>query len=117
MRFHYSCCTPRPGLIWPAAPGGTHEAEQPLEREAIEAPAQQVGNIGLADAHPLGRSLLSEPGLLDHLVDADDEVSLDHVLVGMGQSEVGKDVAAAVGDGCLFRDRKSTRLNSSHLGI
>src|SRR5262245_27528561 len=79
-----------------------HEAEQPLKREALEAPAQQIGNVGLTDAHPLGRSLLGEGGLLDHLVDADDEASLDHVLVGIGQPEVGKDVAAAAGNGCLL---------------
>jgi hypothetical protein len=34
-----------------------HEAEQPLKGEAIEAPAQQIGNVGLTDSHPLGRSL------------------------------------------------------------
>jgi len=33
-----------------------HEAEQPLKGEAIEAPAQQIGNVGLTDSHPLGRS-------------------------------------------------------------
>src|SRR5262249_56168363 len=76
-----------------------HEAEQPLERETLEAPAQQIGNVGLADAHLLGRSLLGEPGLLDHLIDADDEASLEHVLVGIGQSEVGKNVVAAAGTG------------------
>jgi hypothetical protein len=44
-----------------------HEAEQPLKGETLEAPAQQIGNVGLADSHPLGRSLLGESSLLDHL--------------------------------------------------
>jgi hypothetical protein len=86
-----------------------HETEQSLKREALEAPTQQIGNVGLADSHPLGCSLLSEPGLLDHCVDAHDEPSLEGVLVRIGQAEVGKDVAAAAGNGCMLHGDLSHR--------
>src|SRR5262245_46423005 len=72
-----------------------HEAEQSLKRESFKASAQQIGNVALANAHCLGRSLLGKPGLLDQLIDADNETSFEHVLISVGQSEVGEDVAAA----------------------
>ena len=77
------------------APERVEQAEQALQRILAEVAPQQPRHVGLGQAHqPCGLGL-GDAAIAHDVVDAADQLGLDEVSVGVGEAEIGEDVAAA----------------------
>jgi hypothetical protein len=74
---------------------GDEEVQKALDGELAEVAAQQLGDIGLADAEQGGGLDLFEAALFHDRVDLEDQLRLDQVLFGVGQAEIFEHVAAS----------------------
>ena len=70
-----------------------NEAQQPIGRESIQTAAKELGDFGLPDAEELGGLGLGKAAALDNAQDFGGKLGLGHILVGILNAEVGKDVA------------------------
>jgi hypothetical protein len=69
--------------------------DQPPDREIPGAVAHQCRDVRLLDAEELARLRLGQPARLDDLVDLQREPCLQKLLFGIGQAEVGENIAGA----------------------
>ena len=67
-----------------------------LDREVAGLPAHQTGNVRLSNAQYRAGLGLRESSVLDQAVDLQREARLELLTLGVGKTEVGKDVAAAL---------------------
>ena len=88
------------------------EFYQPGDGEIARAVAHQSGHVGLLDAEDLSGLGLAQAALLDDLVDLQRQASLEKLLLRIGQSKIGKHVAAALLYPCFFL---GAHLNSAFL--
>ena len=77
-------------------PQGCEKVHEALDRERAGAVAHQCGNVGLLDAEELSRFGLGQPALLDQAVDLQREPRFQEFLLGMGKTEIGEDIPAAL---------------------
>ena len=88
------------------APRGAHDdldipaqrgqpGEEPIGGEASEPPVQEMGDLGLVDAHQLGGGALGEPAGRDDAGNLGREFRFGQPLFGGREPQVGEDVAAA----------------------
>src|SRR5689334_16857860 len=75
-------------------PQGIQEPKEPVEREPIELAPHQSRYLGLVDAENRRGLGLSEFAFGDDVADALHEFGLGQQLLGVFQSQVGKDIAA-----------------------
>ena len=81
---------------------GSGEVHQALDGEAFEFVALQRGDFRLVDTEDAGGLGLGEFALGEDFVDQEAEAELGAEFFGVGQAEVGKDVAAAWGGHDIF---------------
>src|SRR5580704_17565788 len=68
---------------------------QPRDRVAAVMASQNLRQVGLLDAEQLGRGDLRELARLDEAGELDHQRRLEPMLLGVGEPQIGKDVAAA----------------------
>ena len=77
-------------------PKGGQKVHQTLDREVAGLPAHQTGNVRLSNAQYRAGLGLRESSVLDQAVDLQREARFELLTLGVGKTEVGKDVAAAL---------------------
>ena len=75
---------------------GHQEPHQPLNGKLPKIAAQHLGNIWLLHPKKAGRFGLFEATLTHQAVNPDNELSFDKMFLGIGQTNVGKHIAAAL---------------------
>ena len=77
-------------------PEGGQEPHQPLDGEGTGPSAHERGDVGLPDPEDLAGLGLREAALPDEAVDLQRQIGLELLALGMGESEITEDVAAAL---------------------
>jgi len=77
-------------------PQGCEKLHEALDRERAGAVAHQCGDVGLLNAEKLPRFGLGQPALLDQAKDLQCEPRFQEFLFGMGKTEIGEDIPAAL---------------------
>jgi hypothetical protein len=75
------------------------EVHEALYGETIEAIAGECGDFGLVDAEMAGSAGLGKAALGEDAVDGDGETDFGVFFLGVGEAEIGEDVAGAFEDG------------------
>ncbi len=71
------------------------KSQQSLNGKLTEIATQHSGNVGLANPEPKRRLYLLHAAFFHQLVDLEDELGLHEMFLGVGESKVLKNIAAA----------------------
>jgi len=77
---------------------GGEELHEAADAEVSGTIAHEEGDLGLLDAEDFGDFDLGQAAVLEDGIDLQGELGFEELLFGIGEAEIGEDVAAALGD-------------------